>query len=277
MRVAVIGVGLIGGSVAVAARERLGALVSGVDLDMAALEVAVARGLIDRGCGTVREALQGAEAAFVAVPVGAVIATVEAVLDAADAECVVTDVGSTKRAVAAACDDPRFVGGHPLAGTERSGAGYARADLFEGATWYLTPTRRTAPRSYERVAALIARLGAQPEAIQPEDHDRLVATISHLPHVLANVLVSQAAAAARHLPGFVGPSLRDAVRVAGAPSAIWTDIYLENGDLLALAIERTIAHLGEFRQALAASDAALITSLNEAAAAARRDLLGTAS
>jgi prephenate dehydrogenase len=186
-------------------------------------------------------------------------------------------VGSTKRAVVAAFNDPRFAGGHPLAGIERSGAGYARADLFEGATWYLTPTQRTAPELYERLRGLIARIGARPEAIDPEDHDRLVATISHLPHVLANALVSEAAAAARHLPHFAGPSLRDAIRVAGAPSAIWTDIYLENGDLLALAIERTIAHLEEFRQALAASDAALITALNEAAAAARRDLLGAAS
>jgi prephenate dehydrogenase len=276
MRVAVIGVGLIGGSIAVAARERLGAFVSGVDLDMAALEVALARGLIDRGCGAVREAVQGAEAAFVAVPVGASVATVEVVLDAADAGCVVTDVGSTKRAVAEAFDDPRFVGGHPLAGTERSGAGYARADLFEGATWYLTPTELTAPEFYQRLRGLIARIGARPEAIDPQDHDRLVATISHLPHVLANVLVSEAAAAAHHLPHFVGPSLRDASRVAGAPSAIWTDIYLQNGDLLALAIERTVARLEEFRDALAASDASRITALNEAAAAARRDLFGGA-
>ena len=277
MRVAVIGVGLIGGSIALAARERLGAFVSGVDRDTAALEEALRRGLIDRGCDGVADAVGDAEAAFVAVPVGALEAVIGAVLGVAPRDCVVTDVGSTKRFVAAAFDDPRFVGGHPLAGTEHSGALHARAELFDGATWYLTPTERTSPESYERLRGLIARIGALPEAIDPQDHDRIVASISHLPHVLANALVSEAAAAAGHVPHSTGPSLRDATRVAGAPSEIWTDIYLQNADLLALAIERTIARLEEFRDALAASDALRITALNEAAAAARREILGGAS
>jgi prephenate dehydrogenase len=209
----------------------------------------------------------------VAVPVGALEATIDAVLRAAPSDCVVTDVGSTKRSVVAAFDDPRFVGGHPLAGTEHSGALHARAELFDGATWYLTPTDRTSGDMYERLRGLIAQIGARPVPIDPQDHDRLVASISHLPHVLANALVLEAARAARHLPHSAGPSLRDATRVAGAPSAIWTPIYLQNADFLAAAIERAIALLEEFRDALVSSDDARITALNEAAAAARRGIL----
>ena len=105
----------------------------------------------------------------------------------------VSDVGSTKRAIVAALDDPRFVGGHPLAGAETSGVQHARADLFEGATWYLTPTPTTSGILYERLHRLLHSLGARPVAIEPEVHDTILATVSHLPHVLANVLVAQAA------------------------------------------------------------------------------------
>ncbi len=105
----------------------------------------------------------------------------------------ITDVGSTKRAVVAAVDDPRFVGGHPLAGAETSGVEHARADLFEGATWYLTPTAETSGVLYERLHRLLSGVGARPCAIDAETHDRILASVSHLPHVLANVLVASAA------------------------------------------------------------------------------------
>ena len=105
----------------------------------------------------------------------------------------VSDVGSTKRAIVAAHDDSRFVGGHPLAGAETSGVGHARADLFDGATWYLTPQPTTSGILYERLHRLLHGLGARPVAIEPDAHDTILATVSHLPHVLANVLVAQAA------------------------------------------------------------------------------------
>ena len=188
----------------------------------------------------------------------------------------VTDVGSTKRSVVAAHDDPRFVGGHPLAGAETAGVEHARADLFEGATWYLTPTSRTSGLLYERLYRLLHGLGARPAAIDPETHDTILATVSHLPHVLANVLVSQAARTlaegGERLPA-TGPSFRDATRVAGAPSAIWTDIYLSNRDALSARIDDTIARLSDVRDALASGDAERITSWNEAASADRRRLL----
>jgi prephenate dehydrogenase len=276
VRIAVIGVGLIGGSIALAARERLGAYVAGFDRDADALALAVERGLIDRACSSAGEALSGSQAAFVAVPVGALKKSVGDVLEAAAPDCVVTDVGSTKRAVVAAFGaDPSFVGGHPLAGTEYSGAAYARADLFEGATWYLTPTAAASPELCARLRDLIGRLGAAVEAISAEDHDRLMASVSHLPHVLANALVLEAAAAvraARRPPPSRSPSLRDGTRVAGAPSAIWTDIYLQNRDLLGPALERTIASLTSLREALMAGERARVTAFNDAAASARRGL-----
>jgi prephenate dehydrogenase len=188
MRIAVIGIGLIGGSVALAARERLGASVSGYDVSAQALDQALARGALDRSCDTIADVLHDAQVAFVSVPVGVLPEVVGDVLLAASDDCVVTDVGSTKRAVMAAHDDPRFVGGHPLAGAETAGVQHARADLFEGSTWYLTPSPNAAGLLYERLYRLLHGFGARPTAIDAHTHDRLLATVSHLPHVLANVL-----------------------------------------------------------------------------------------
>lgn len=255
MQIAVIGLGLIGGSVALAARERLDAIVSGYDAREDALVAAADRDALDHVCRSLDHAVAGAEAVFVAVPVGAVPAAVSQALAAASEDCVVTDVGSTKRAVVAAIDDPRFVGGHPLAGAESAGIEFARADLFEGATWYLTPSATTGGILYERLHRLLRDLGARPFALEADAHDRIMATVSHLPHVLANVLVGQAVdslkAGNTRLPA-AGPSFRDATRVAGAPGSVWTDIYISNADALVQAIDDAIARLGEARAALEA-------------------------
>jgi prephenate dehydrogenase len=269
-------VGLIGGSIGLAARERAGARVLGWDPDAEALAAALARGALDEACGSAAEAVADAETAFVAVPVGALGETVDAVLAAAAPECVITDVGSTKRAVVEGRDDPRFVGGHPLAGAETAGVAHARADLFEGATWYLTPTPTTSGMLYERLHRILAGLGAQPTAIDAAAHDRLMASVSHLPHVLANVLVSQAAQALadedERLPA-AGPSFRDATRVAGANDAIWTDIYLANRDAVIERIDETVRRLEGVRGALAEADPAAVAEWNARAREDRRALL----
>jgi prephenate dehydrogenase len=276
VRVAVVGVGLIGGSIGLAARRRLGARVSGYDRDLDVLARAAEAGAIDTAGGDVAEAVSDAELVFVAVPVGALPAAVDEVLAAAPADCAVTDVGSTKRPVRAAGRDERFIGGHPLAGAETSGVGFARADLFEGATWYLTPGERASGVLYERLHRALTGFGARPAAIDSETHDRVMASVSHLPHVLANVLVGQAAGTLREggerMPA-TGPSFRDATRVAGANGAIWTDIYLSNRDALSAEIDATIERLGEVREALAAGDAGAIERWNEAAGAHRQALL----
>jgi prephenate dehydrogenase len=276
LKIAVVGVGLIGGSVALAARRRCGATVAGYDRSPQALQQALEREALDQACTSVAEAAEGAQAVFVAVPLGELSPLVDAALQAASGDCLVTDVGSTKRAVVAAHEDPRFVGGHPLAGAETAGVQNARPDLFEGATWYLTPTASTSGMLYERLHRLLHAFGAQPAAIDAETHDRILATVSHLPHVLANVLVSQAAgtldAGREQLPA-TGPSFRDATRVAGAPSAIWTDIYLSNRDALMDEIDQTLARLQAVRGALAADDRGALTAWNDAAAEDRRRLL----
>jgi prephenate dehydrogenase len=276
VRIAVLGVGLIGGSVALAARQRLGASVCGYDSSSEAVAAAVRAGVLDDAAPELGEAVAGADAVFVAVPVGALADTVVRALAVAGGHCVVTDVGSTKRAVVGAVRDPRFVGGHPLAGAETAGVQHARADLFEGATWYLTPTATTSGVLYERLHRLLRGLGARPTAIDPDAHDRILATVSHLPHVLANVLVAQAsqvlAAGQARLPA-TGPSFRDATRVAGAPSRIWRDIYMSNRDIVADELGRTVARLTEVRQALLEGDGDRIVAWNDAAAEDRRRLL----
>jgi prephenate dehydrogenase len=274
--VAVVGVGLIGGSIALAARERLGARVLGWDPGPDVLEAALAHGVLTDACESVEAAVRGADVTFVAAPVGALPAAVGQALAAAGEECVVTDVGSTKRSVVAAVDDPRFIGGHPLAGAETAGVEHARADLFDGATWYLTPTARTGGILYERLHRLLVDLGAHPAALDAETHDALLATVSHLPHVLANVLVARAARVlseeGERLPA-TGPSFRDATRVAGANTDIWRDIYLANADALVDAIDDTVRRLGEVRDALVARDGAAVATWNDGAREERRRLL----
>ena len=222
------------------------------------------------------EAVAGAEAVFVAAPVRALPALVGEALGAAGPECVVTDVGSTKGEVVAAVRDPRFVGGHPLAGAEVAGVAHARADLFEGATWYLTPTRATTGVLFERLHRLLHDLGAHPAALDPATHDRLLARVSHLPHVLANVLVAGAARAldadGERLPA-TGPSFRDATRVAGAATSIWADIYLSNADAVVEAVDEAVTRLGAVRAALVAGDRDAVAAWNDRAREDRRRLL----
>jgi prephenate dehydrogenase len=277
MRIAVLGVGLIGGSIGLAARARLGAEVGGFDPDRELLDRAVELGAIDEAQGSVAEAVVGAELVFCAAPVMALPGLAAEALDAASEDCAVTDVGSVKRDVIAALGgDARFIGGHPLAGAETSGVENARADLFEGARWYLTPTAGTGGLLYDRVQRAVSEIGARPQAIEADTHDRLMATISHLPHVVANVLVNQAATAlseeAEGLPE-VGPSFRDATRVAGATPAIWGDIFAGNREAVASEIDAVVNRLEEAAELLRSGDSAEVTAWHERAGRHRRDMI----
>jgi prephenate dehydrogenase len=280
VRIAVLGVGLIGGSIGLAARGRTHAEVCGYDPDERVCALALELGAIDEQAIDVPSAVRGADVVFAASPVGALPATVRAALADAGPGTVVTDVGSTKRAVAeAGMTDERFIGGHPLAGAETAGVEHARADLFDGATWYLTPARgSTAGVLYERLHRLLTSFGAQPAAIDAGTHDRLMASVSHLPHVLANLLVAQAACVLeeekdQRLPA-VGPSFRDATRVAGANTAIWTDIYLSNRDALIAGIDGLTERLSDVRALLQRGNAGAISEWNERARSDRETLLG---
>jgi prephenate dehydrogenase len=232
VRVAVLGVGLIGGSIGLAAREKVeGVEVVGCGRNPDNLRLALERGAIDAAVDSPEQALDGAELCFACGPVGALVQQLRSALGAAGPGCAVSDVGSTKGDLLAAIDDSRFIGGHPIAGSATAGVAHARADLFEGAVWYLTPHSRSQGLLYERLHRFVVDIGARPVAVEPETHDRLVAVFSHLPHVLANVLASQAAG--RLLDhgealGQVGPSFRDMTRVAGANTEMWADIYSAN-------------------------------------------------
>ena len=202
-------------------------------------------------------------------------------LAASGPEAVVTDVGSTKgELVEAVGGDERFIGGHPLAGAETAGVENARADLFEGARWYLTPTERSSGVHYDRLQRAIGALGARPQAIDPQGHDQLMATISHLPHVLANVLAAEAAQSltqdSERLPD-VGPSFRDATRVAGSNPAIWADIFASNREAVAGSVDSVAARLREAAELIRSGDREALEAWHGAAGEDRRRLLESES
>jgi len=277
MRIAVLGVGLIGGSIGLAARRRLGAEVVGYGRTPATLARAVEIGALDRGAASVAEACEGADLVFCAGPVGALPAQAREALAASGPETVVSDVGSTKgELVAALGEDERFIGGHPLAGAETAGVDNARADLFEGARWYLTPTERSSGLLYDRLQRAVAGLGARPQAIDPGAHDRLLATISHLPHVVANALAAEAAAElsrdSERMPE-VGPSFRDTTRVAGSNPAIWADIFASNREAVADSVAAVAARLSAAAELIRRGDREAVAAWHAAAGEDRRRLL----
>ena len=255
MNVAVVGVGLIGGSVGLAARDRLGADVRESD----------PRGRPGR-CAEARAT--GADVAFVAAPLGVLrrrhrrgpgrrargLRRHRRRLDQAPRCCATTNASS------AATRSPA-----PSSAARE----HARADLFDGATWYLTPTSRTGGILLERLHRLIAGLGARPRSIDADEHDRMIAGVSHLPHVLANVLVKERAAAP------IGPSFRDATRVAGANPPLWRDIYLANRTELSRAIGAIRAELAAVDRALLEGDGEWLEDWQAFAADRRRELLET--
>lgn len=274
-RLALLGVGLIGGSVGLAARERLGAHVVGWDPDPEVRAQAVQRGALDEAVADPAQ-LAGGEAfdvAVVAVPVDALAATIRAACEHLDG-AVVTDVGSTKRALVEAELGESYIGGHPLAGAEVAGVAHARADLFDGATWYLTPRRDSEGILLERLHRFVTGLGAVPTVIGHAEHDRLMAAFSHVPHVVANALAQQAVAALgdEAIP-VVGPSFRDATRVAGANPPLWAGIYTSNRDAILAQLDGTIAALQEARALLDAGDPEAIEAWQAAAGERRRALL----
>jgi prephenate dehydrogenase len=276
-RIAVLGVGLIGGSIGLAARRRLAAEVVGYGRTPANLERAVELGALDRAAGSLAEACEGADLVFCAGPVAALPEQAREALAACGPDAVVTDVGSTKgELVAAVGEDERFIGGHPLAGAETAGVENAREDLFEGARWYLTPTERSSGLLYDRLQRTLSALGARPQAIDPAGHDRLMATVSHLPHVLANALAAEGAESltqnSERLPD-VGPSFRDATRVAGSNPAIWADIFASNREAVANSVDSVGVRLREAAELIRGGDREALAAWHGAAGEARRRLL----
>jgi prephenate dehydrogenase len=276
-RLAIVGTGLIGASVALAARRAGVGSVRGFDPDHDALAEAARHGAIEPA-PSLRDAVAEVELTVVAAPVARLAELVAETLAASSGT--VTDVGSTKGAVVrAARGDPRFIGGHPVCGSEARGPANARAELFEGATWFLTPVAATEPDRYRELHAFVSSLGAVPVAVDPEAHDRLVAMTSHLPHALANVLVNQAGASRveGHEPlAAAGGSLRDMTRVAGANPRIWVDIFLDNAGALRETLAEHRRRIEQLEAALDTGDAGFLARWIAEASGNRRRMLAEA-
>jgi prephenate dehydrogenase len=278
-RLALVGTGLIGASVGLAAK-RIGLReVVGWDADGDSLAVASERGAVDAAAGSLEEAVEGAELVLVATPVASLQETVRAAL-AAGAEPTVSDVGSTKSGLCASvAERGRFIGGHPVCGSEARGPEHASAELFEGATWFLTPVAETEPERYKLLHGFVASLGAIPVAIDPVAHDRLMAVTSHLPHALANLILNHAGSVRvnGHEPlATAGGSLRDMTRVAGANPRIWIDIFLDNAEELRSSLAEHRRRVEDLERALAAGDAGWLARWIGEAAVNRRTLLDEA-
>jgi len=268
-RAVIVGTGLIGGSIGLALRAR-GWHVTGRDLDPARAERAVAVGALDV-VGDDPEA----DVTFVCTPVLTIAAEARAALDAGGG--LVTDVGSVKGPVAAAVDDPRFVGGHPMAGSEQEGVDGADAGIFEGATWVLTPTLGTDPKAFARIRTVVTSLGADVVALPPERHDELVALVSHVPHLAAATLMVLAADGADEHAAVLrlaAGGFRDMTRVAAGSPAIWPDICAENRDAIVGSLDRLVGSLTGMRDLVASGDREGLLVALERARSARVNLPG---
>jgi prephenate dehydrogenase len=278
-RLAVVGTGLIGSSVGLAAKQAGVTEVVGWDSEPSFLAEAVERGAVDEAAGSLEAAVGDADLAVVATPVSVLAETILSVLAASDGGTV-TDVGSTKTGLCARVDDRvRFIGGHPVCGSEARGPAHGSAQLFEGATWFLTPVSETEPERYRLLHGFVASLGAIPVAIDPVAHDRLIAITSHVPHAVANVILNHAASVRvdGHEPiAAAGGSLRDMTRVAGANPRVWIDIFLDNAEELTLALGEHRRRVEELERALATRDARWLARWIGEAAVNRRRMLAEA-
>ena len=262
-RANIVGVGLMGGSIGLALR-RSGWVVSGVDDEPTRTARALELGVVDT-VGLDPDA----EVTFVATPVRAVVEAAEKAL--AGTVGLVTDVGSVKAPIVSTLDSPRFVGGHPMAGSEQEGVEGADADLFEGAVWVLTPTITTDDAAYARIRSIVSSFGAEVLALPPERHDELVAVVSHVPHLTAASLMRIADERADEhaaLLRLAAGGFRDMTRVASGHPGIWPDICAENRAAILAGLDRLIDALGDARQQVADHDRdGLLRDLTRARAA----------
>ena len=266
-RAQVHGLGLIGGSVGLALRSA-GWRVSGCDTSLEREQEARRIGAVDDVGSDA-----SAEVVFVAVPVSELTAVVRSALD--QAEGFVTDVGSVKAQVCSAVDDPRFVGGHPMAGSEQVGLSGASADMFEDSTWVLTPGERTDDEAYARIRSVVGELGAEIVTMPAEVHDSLVAVVSHVPHLAAATLMRLAderGAERSVLKRLAAGGFRDMTRIAAGSSDIWLDICDANRSAIVGSLDGFMQALEDMRSAVEKGDRQKLGRLLEQARRARVNL-----
>lgn len=276
-KVAVIGTGLIGGSIGLALLKSSPQLeVHGFDDDRRCARAAMEAGAVTTMATSLSEAVEEAATVVLAVPTDAVAAVASEVA-AAPGAAVVTDVGSAKHLIveaATAALGSRFVGGHPMAGSERRGIEAATPDLFQGASWILTPSDVTSQDAYRTVRALVTRVGARPVAMAARDHDALIARLSHVPQLVASALVTLAAsdAADTALLGLAAGGFRDVTRIAASDPGLWTSIVRTNKASVLAALDGFSGHLRELRELVEEGSWDGLQSFLAAARGARLDL-----
>jgi prephenate dehydrogenase len=270
--VAIIGVGLIGGSYGLALKERgLARRVVGVARRETTRQTAIEVGAADEATSDAREAVRDADLVILCTPVGSIAEMARHIAPALKRECVVTDAGSTKAGIVRDCEailGEHFVGGHPMAGSHETGPQFARADLFESATYVLTPTPQTDPAALEMVRTLAGRLGSRTLILDAPTHDELVAFTSHLPHVISFVLANAVAAKQNENPlaaQLAASGFRDMTRLAASDPQLWTDICLANREAVLAAVAEFERHLRALKSALADGDTESFTAALQAA------------
>jgi prephenate dehydrogenase len=264
-RLAIVGLGLLGGSVAKAVRaESLALQIVGIGRNPTRLAPALSEGAVDVVTTDLELGLSGADMVVLATPVATLERQMPVVWQATPPQALITDVGSTKAAIVRVAEELcmrvplGFVGSHPMAGSNLSGFGVARADLFRGATIILTPTDRTAPDAVKRVTEFWEAIGGRVVTMDPVIHDRAVAAISHLPHLVADALVS---AVARMDPQFFDIAARgfkDTTRIAASSPSVWREIFEENREALWEAVAAFRAALDDLERVLRSGDASRI-------------------
>jgi prephenate dehydrogenase len=266
-RLAVIGVGLIGGSFARALREAgaVGTII-GIDTDRENLNQALSRGIVDEVARDVASGVRDVQAVFISVPVCSIPAVVREIAPFLPGGCIVSDGGSVKSAIVRECEalmppGCSFVGGHPIAGTEHSGVAAAFATLFSGKRCILTPTPATDAGAYDTMAQLWRSAGANVCSMEPEHHDRIFAEISHLPHVVAYALVHAVGMAdveGENVLSYTAGGFRDFTRIASSDPIMWRDIALMNRAALLASIDGFSSSLAELRHRIDRSDPAAL-------------------
>ena len=278
-RLSIVGLGLLGGSVAKAARAAsLAQEIVGVGRNPKSLEPALRARAVDRITTDLSEGVSGADMIVLATPVATLEGQLPAVWQAASSHALLTDVGSTKAAIvktAEALGASRpltFVGSHPMAGSNLSGFSVARADLFTGATVILTPTDRTPSEAVKRVTEFWEAMGGRVTVMDPATHDRAVAAISHLPHLVVDALVAAVVDMDPRFLDVAARGFKDTTRIAASDPAVWREIFQQNREALGEALAAFRGALGRLEGILAAGDDAAIESALEAIRKTRAEL-----
>ena len=276
-KITLIGVGLLGGSVGLAAKQRgLAARVCGLVRRKESIAECLAAGVVDEATMDIAEAVDGADLVILCTPVGRMGELAAALKPHLAADAIVTDVGSVKASVVAAVEPvlPQFVGSHPLCGSEKAGVAFARADLFAGAVCAVTPTEASDATTVETISKFWTALGSRVVNLTAADHDSIVARTSHLPHVLASALVNAVLASPRAgEPDFLGTGFRDTTRLASGEAGMWRDIALDNAEAIAAALEDLQSEIGRLKTALSEKDAAALEKFFAEGQSARDDWL----